>query len=55
MTPAVRERHDQFLRLCVEHEAGMDVLLETLVLGREDARELMQEVAVVLWRKYEEL
>lgn len=55
MTPAEHERHDQFLRLYVEHEAALNGFVRTLVPGREDAREVMQEVAVVLWRKYEEL
>lgn len=55
MTSAEHERHDQFLRLYVEHEEALNAFVRTLMPGREDAREVMQEVAVVLWRKYEEL
>ena len=55
MTPAEHERHDRFLRLYVEHEGALNGFVRTLVPSREDAREVMQEVAVVLWRKYEEL
>ena len=55
MTPAENEKHDQFLRLYVEHEEALNSFVRTLVPTREDAREVMQEVAVVLWRKFEEL
>ena len=55
MTPAENEKHDQFLRLYVEHEEALNGFVRTLVPTREDAREVMQEVAVVLWRKFEEL
>jgi RNA polymerase sigma-70 factor (ECF subfamily) len=55
MTPAENDKHDQFLRLYVEHESALNGFLRTLVPAREDAREVMQEVAVVLWRRFEEL
>ena len=55
MTPAEIERHDQFLRLYVKHEEALTGFVRTLVPTRDDAREVMQEVAVVLWRKFEEL
>ena len=55
MTPAENEKHDQFLRLYVEHEDALNGFVRSLVPTREDAREVMQEVAVVLWRKFEEL
>ncbi|CAN5877687.1 sigma-70 family RNA polymerase sigma factor [soil metagenome] len=55
MTSAEHERHDQFLRLYVEHEEALNGFVRTLMPSREDAREVMQEVAVVLWRKYEGL
>jgi RNA polymerase sigma-70 factor, ECF subfamily len=55
MTPAENDKHDQFLRLYVEHEEALNGFVRTLVPTREDAREVMQEVAVVLWRKFEEL
>ena len=55
MTPAENDKHDQFLRLYVEHEEALNGFVRTLVPTREDAREVMQEVASVLWRKFEEL
>ena len=55
MIPAENDKHDQFLRLYVEHEEALNGYVRTLVPTREDAREVMQEVAVVLWRKFEEL
>lgn len=55
MTPAEDKKHDQFLRLYVEHEEALNGFVRALVPTRDDAREVMQEVAVVLWRKFEEL
>jgi RNA polymerase sigma-70 factor (ECF subfamily) len=55
MTSSENDRHDHFLRLYVEHEAALNGFVRTLVPLREDAREVMQEVAVVLWRRFEEL
>ena len=55
MTSAEHERHDLFLRLHVEHEEALNGFVRTLVPSREDAREVMQEVAVVLWRRFDEL
>lgn len=50
-----RDRQDGFLRLYVEHEEALCGFVRALVPTREDAREVMQEVAVVLWRKFEGL
>lgn len=55
MTSAENDKHDQFLRLYVEHEEALNGFVRSLVPTREDAREVMQEVAVVLWRKFGEL
>ena len=55
MTPSERERHDLFLRLYVQHEEALRGFVRSLVPTREDAREVMQEVAAVLWRKFEEI
>jgi RNA polymerase sigma-70 factor (ECF subfamily) len=55
MDDCERQRHDQFLRLYVEHEEALRGFVRTLVPTREDAREVMQEVAAVLWRKFDEL
>jgi RNA polymerase sigma-70 factor (ECF subfamily) len=55
MTQAENDRHDLFLRLYVEHEAALNGFVRSLMPTREDVREVMQEVAVVLWRRFEEL
>ena len=54
--PSTPQLHDdQFLRLYTEHEPSLRGFVRSLVPTREDAREVMQEVAVVLWRKFGEL
>lgn len=55
MTPAENEKHDQFLRLYVSHEEALLGFVRTLVPSRDDAREVMQEVAVVLWQRLGDL
>lgn len=55
MTPAETEKHDQFLRLYVAHEEALCGFVRSLVPTRDDARDVMQEVAVVLWKKFEGL
>lgn len=55
MNTAEHDKHDQFLRLYVEHEEVIYGFVRSLVPTRDDAREVMQEVAVVLWRKFEAL
>ena len=48
-------QHDQFLRLFAEHEPTLRTFVRSLLPSRGDVSEVMQEVAVVLWRKFEEL
>lgn len=55
MSPAEQQRHDQFLRLFLEHEEALRGFVRALVADREQSREVMQEVAAVLWRKFDEL
>jgi RNA polymerase sigma-70 factor, ECF subfamily len=55
MTAPEQERHDQFLRLFVEHEEALRGFVRALTRSREEAREVMQEVAAVLWRKFDGL
>lgn len=55
MTPSEQQRHDLFLRLYVQHEEALHGFVRALVPTREDAREVMQEVAAVLWRKFDQL
>lgn len=53
MNPADRDQHDQFLRLFLEHEEALRLFVRSLLFNREESREVMQEVAIVLWRKHD--
>ena len=53
MTEPEREQHDHFLRLFMEHEESLRVFVRSLLFSHEEEREVMQEVAVVLWRKFD--
>ncbi len=55
MTPSDHDKHDQFIRLYVENEESLRGFVRSLVPTLEDAREVMQETAAVLWRKFDEL
>jgi RNA polymerase sigma-70 factor (ECF subfamily) len=55
MTPQKQQQHDRFLRLFVEHEEALRCFVRSLVLTREDALDVMQDVAAVLWRKFGDL
>jgi len=54
MTSSENEKHDRFLRLYVEHEEALRGFVRSLVPTLEDSREVMQETAAVLWRKFDE-
>jgi RNA polymerase sigma-70 factor, ECF subfamily len=51
MTDSDRELHDRFLRLFLAREQELRVYVRSLLFSQEEEREVMQEVAVVLWRK----
>ncbi len=53
MTEYDQKQHDHFLRLFMEHEESLRVFVRSLLFSRDEEREVMQEVAVVLWRKFE--
>ncbi|MEY2599646.1 MAG: hypothetical protein RLZZ142_1905 [Verrucomicrobiota bacterium] len=55
MSPTERERNDLFLRHYVAHEESLRGFVRSLVPTLEDAREVMQEVAAVLWKKFEDI
>lgn len=55
MDPTDRDKHDHFLRLYVENEEALRGFVRSLVPTLEDAREVMQEAAAVLWKKFDEL
>jgi len=47
MNPADREQHDKFLRLFLEHDEALRLFVRSLLFSQEEAREVMQEVAIV--------
>ncbi|MEM7791906.1 MAG: sigma-70 family RNA polymerase sigma factor [Verrucomicrobiota bacterium] len=49
------DSYDLFLRCYTRHEPALRGYVRSLVPTRDDASEIMQEVAVVLWRKLSEL
>jgi RNA polymerase sigma-70 factor (ECF subfamily) len=55
VTPAEQNRNEVFLRLYVDNEEALRGFVRSLVPTLEDSREVMQEVAVVLWRKFEDI
>lgn len=54
MNESEQRSHDQFLRLFVEHEDALRVFVRSLLFSEDEMREVMQEVAVVLWKKFDE-
>jgi RNA polymerase sigma-70 factor, ECF subfamily len=48
-------RHQEFLRCFTSHEPAIRAYVRRLVPLRADADDVMQEVAVVLWEKFEHL
>jgi RNA polymerase sigma-70 factor (ECF subfamily) len=55
MSPEEQERHDRFLRLFLDTEEALRGFVRAIVHPREDAREVMQQVAAILWRKFDHL
>jgi RNA polymerase sigma-70 factor, ECF subfamily len=53
MTESDRQQHDRFLRLFMGCEQALRVFVRSLLFSQEEEREVMQEVAVVLWRKFD--
>ena len=46
------QRHDDFLRLFTDHEPAVRAFVRSLVPTLSDTKDVMQEVAIVLWRKF---
>jgi RNA polymerase sigma-70 factor (ECF subfamily) len=46
--------HDAFLRLFTSHEPALRAFVRSLVPTSTDANDVMQETAIVLWRKFGE-
>jgi RNA polymerase sigma-70 factor (ECF subfamily) len=45
--------HDEFLRLFMAYESNLRGFVRSLLFSHEEAREVLQNTAVVLWRKFE--
>jgi RNA polymerase sigma-70 factor (ECF subfamily) len=54
MTAVDEQLHDRFLRLFTTNEPAVRAFVRRLVPLREDAQDVMQEIALVLWRKFGE-
>ena len=48
-------KHDSFLRLYATNEPALRGFVRSLVPTRHDASDVIQEIAIVLWRKFEDL
>lgn len=46
--------HETFMRLWVQHQPQVYAYIRALVFCRADAEDVLQEVAVVLWRKFDQ-
>jgi RNA polymerase sigma-70 factor (ECF subfamily) len=53
MNESEREVHDRFLRLFMALEPDLRVFVRSLLHSGEEELEVMQETAVVLWRKFD--
>ncbi|WP_395752103.1 sigma-70 family RNA polymerase sigma factor [Prosthecobacter sp.] len=55
MSPSETERHRRFLRSFTAHEPAIRAHVRRLVPSRADADDVMQEISVVLWEKFDSL
>lgn len=55
MSPTENERHRRFLRSFTAHEPAVRAHVRRLVPARADADDIMQEISVVLWEKFDSL
>jgi len=53
MSPAETERHRHFLRSYTAHEPALRAFVRRLVPTRADADDILQEISVVLWEKFD--
>lgn len=47
-------RHDEFMRLFLEHQPRIYGYIRSLVFQKADADDILQETSSVLWRKFDE-
>lgn len=53
MQPSDEDQHDRFLRLFLPQEDALWGYLRSLLLPIDDIADVMQDVAAVLWRKFD--
>ena len=49
------DKHTCFLRLFTANEASIHAYVRRLVYRKEDASDIMQKIAIVLWKKFDQL
>ena len=49
------ENNEAFLKLFLKHESGLKAYIRSCVIRPEEVDEIMQEVSLVAWRKFETL
>jgi len=54
MSDGNQDHYQQFLRAFMKHEPAVRAFVRRLVPTRGDADDVMQEVAIVLWEKFDE-
>ena len=54
MSDGNQDHHQQFLRAFTTHEPAVRAFVRRLVPTRADADDVLQEVSIVLWEKFEE-
>ncbi|TWT54814.1 RNA polymerase sigma factor [Rubripirellula amarantea] len=55
MKDKTADKHETFLALFTENEAAIRAFVRRMVPTRQDTSDVMQGVALVLWRKFDEL
>lgn len=55
MSPEEEQIHRRFLGQFTAHESAIRAYVRRLVPRREDANDVMQEIALVLWKKFDQL
>jgi RNA polymerase sigma-70 factor, ECF subfamily len=54
MPPPIDPQHTAFLRLYAEHEPALHVFVRSMLPCRQEAAEVLQNVIVVLWSKFDQ-
>lgn len=48
------QKHDAFMRLFLRHESRIYAYIRSCVFSEADAMDVLQEVSMVIWRKFDE-